>query len=382
MDDVKGASKDSLSAYYAGLSSFPVFKGGEEARAFRRVESCEADVAVRLLEATRDDARLLSELAAVLNDKAATPDMAKAVRAALDGGAVGRELVKPFGDAVRLTDAGREWAGSAMRAAESAGAGKPWYRRLQSARRRSAEAKGEFVVANLRLVITIARKYYRPAMSQSVNDLIQEGNIGLIKAVDRFDLGRGFKFATYATWWIKHHVRRAIVERDPLVRIPVHLSDDIGRIARTEAELTTSTGEAPPLESIARRAGLPLEKVRTAMSCRRFVLSLDSVVGDTDMTVMETLEDASAASPLDSSDMRRMAVDAKASLTALSPSESRIIRWRFGLDGEEFKTLQEIADIMGLSRERIRQIEAKALKRLRSCPFARNYPPDAPAKAG
>jgi RNA polymerase primary sigma factor len=363
MAEESKARADSISVYFSSLAAHPVLSRPEEIVAFERIGRLESDVASRLLEhRPRLAAGAMRDM---LKDEEMSKDRAAAVRAAV-GGRMSRESADLFVEAVRLTDSGREWMSMAISEAPLSGRG-AWASGLRRALAASLSEKGKFVSANLRLVVSIAKKFHRSSMSQSLNDLIQEGNIGLIKAVERFDLGRGFKFSTYAMWWIRHHIQRSIVEREPVVRIPVHLSDEIRKVRKMESSFVSMMGRAPDAEDLAKASGMSVSKIHVILASRsRPTVSIDAAVGDGDMLMADLMEDPDAKSPLIAAMDSSTAVEVRSALAWLTPSESRIIRWRFGIDERGPMKLQEIADILGLSRERIRQIEEKALKKLRA----------------
>ncbi len=225
--------------------------------------------------------------------------------------------------------------------------------------------KNRFVAANLRLVVSIARRYNRGRMP--LIDIIQEGNMGLIKAVERFDHTRGYRFSTYASWWIRHAISRGLADKGRAVRIPVHMLDTYNRVQRTAQALSARNGRDPSLEELAAETGISLEKLdRMQRDWAETPFSLDRPVNEEDgKRLIDCLQDDKVLSPFEQVATSAWSSEVRRLLDTLSPMEARIIRWRFGLDDEEELTLKEIGDKYNLSRERIRQLQEQALAKIR-----------------
>jgi RNA polymerase primary sigma factor len=242
---------------------------------------------------------------------------------------------------------------------------KRYVQRIRACYDRQLQVKSVFVKANLRLVVSIARRYNRGRMP--LIDLIQEGNIGLMKAVERFDHRRGYRFSTYASWWIRHAISRALADKGRAVRIPVHMLDTHNRVAKATQAVIARTGRDPTIEELEKETGIPkekLDKVKDFYAETPF--SLDRPVGDEDgRRFIDFLQEEDPTSPYDHLANQKWADEVRRLLTTLTPIESRIIRWRFGLDDENELTLKEIGDKYNLSRERIRQLQEQALGKIR-----------------
>jgi RNA polymerase primary sigma factor len=233
---------------------------------------------------------------------------------------------------------------------------------IEASDRTVRRAKKELMEANLRLVVSVAKRYLGSDLS--LLDLIQEGNIGLMKAVDRFQYRRGFKFSTYATWWIRQAITRAIADHSRTIRIPVHMVETLNRISRINRSMVNELGREPTPEELAQRTGVPAKKVRLILESSRKPLSLETPIGE-DSELGDFLEDKSAGSPNDSLLTQDLTTQVERALAMLSPKEKEILRLRFGIGEEGEHTLEEVGRRFAVTRERIRQIEAKALRKLR-----------------
>jgi RNA polymerase primary sigma factor len=236
-------------------------------------------------------------------------------------------------------------------------------RTIEAGEAKAKEAKSELVKANLRLVISIAKRYINRGLH--FLDLIQEGNIGLMKAVDKFEYRRGYKFGTYATWWVRQAITRAIADQTRTIRIPVHVTEVINKLNRTSRTLFQEMEREPTLEEIAERMGISLDKMQKVFKISKKPISLETPIGEEDGRLEDFIEDKEVISPQDAAISLNMARQIGSVLSTLNKREEKILRMRFGIGEKHDHTLDEVGRDFDLTRERIRQIEAKALRRLR-----------------
>ena len=378
-----------LSMYFRDMAALDVLRPEEEFTSAREIEALEIalwDVVLTYAPAAERvlDAVALAQLEAVGEAKPEAPEV-RAIRRACDEAGKGyaalatkASKVLRAGDVdhiyidAALAAIDRMTLGIGIRGADVGRLGRAralteWLRKVEIASRAAADARNDFVRANLRLVVSIARRFNHGRMALA--DLIQEGNLGLIKAVERYDYRRGFRFSTYASWWIRHAISRALADKGREVRLPVHMIDAQHKLTKARRQLTASLGRNPTSEELATATQMPVDKIEKMRSwLLEQSISLDKPIGDDEgRTLGEVLEDPDreGVSPTGDLEWEALTTEIQDLLGELRPIEADILRQRFGLGTEQELTLKEIGDKYSLSRERIRQLQEQALGKMR-----------------
>jgi RNA polymerase primary sigma factor len=375
-----------LSMYFRDMAALDVLRPEEEFASAREIETLE----IMLWEAVLAHAPAVEHVLAAIAPIAPLPGEAKALRAGVHKGSTGlgvktwSKLAARAARKLRSADVDHLLIDAALGAIDRITLGigtrgsmvgslgrerarKDWLRRVHAANRAAADARNQFVKANLRLVVSIARRFNHGRMALA--DLIQEGNLGLMKAVERYDYRRGFRFSTYASWWIRHAISRALADKGREVRLPVHMIDAQHRLTKARRQLTGQLGRQPTSDELAAATQIPVDKIEKMRSwLLEQSISIDKPVGDEEGRLLgEVLEDPDRedVSPTGDLESEALTAELRDVLRELRPIEADILCQRFGVGTEQELTLKEIGDKYNLSRERIRQLQEQALGKMR-----------------
>ncbi|MEN2985466.1 MAG: sigma-70 family RNA polymerase sigma factor, partial [Thermodesulfovibrionaceae bacterium] len=237
------------------------------------------------------------------------------------------------------------------------------WQKIYKAKSLVEETKNELITRNLRLVVNIAKNYVGRGLP--LLDLIEEGNIGLMKAVDKFKYEKGFKFSTYATWWIRQAITRALIDQTKTIRVPVHMMEFYNRVTKASRELTQQLGREPSNEEIAEKLGVPVRKVEEVFRAIQDPIGLQTPIGDEDTELEDFIGDKTSPSPLAEAERAELSEHIQRILKTLTPKEEKVIKMRFGIGEDRDHTLEEVGRYLSITRERVRQIETKALRKLK-----------------